>query len=414
MPWTKKVAFTLIAALITAGAAEFLSWAALTSIVPSRLRNRTTFRSPEDYIRAYRRAVRVPGASGRESRALRMFHPILGWDYPPDYRYQDDRGVRYAHGERGERVDPTFSFHTSRIATYGDSFCYCADVGDAHTWQTRLGESLGAGVLNFGVAGYGTDQAFLKYELNEAAAAPSIVMLCILPDDINRIVNVFRTFYAPGDRVGLTKPRYVLEGDSIKLLPNPITVSAEVTKLENPEFVRSLGAHDYWFQRDLQLPRLGFPYTWSLMEWRHIWRRYVAFGLALRFPPLRPAYPPGNLFEEKEPLLILCGITDEFVRVARLRGSEPVIVIMAHKELIRETLIMGRPRTEPLTDHLKAKGVRMIDLISDITAMKPSNTQLERWYEEHATPEGNAMTARLIGARLVEMGLVARGSSPPR
>jgi hypothetical protein len=400
IPRTKKAAFTLIAALMVMCFVEFLAWAALTRIVPSRLRNRAAFRAPEDYIRAYRNAVLGSGASGVLSRDLRMFHPDLGWDYPPNFHYKDERGVSYRHGPHGERSDGAFPFDTALIATYGDSFCYCADVGDPETWQTYLGETLGAGTLNFGVAGYGTDQAYLKYELNAAGARAPVAMLCILPDDINRIVNVFRTFYAPDDRVGLTKPRYVLEGASLRLLANPLSSSQDVAELEDPDFVRSLGERDYWFQRDVRLPHLGVPYIRSLILWRDIWWDYVAFGLALRFPALRPVGSPGNLFDEKEPLTLMCKITDAFAHTAKSRSAAPIIVIMAHKELIRETMTMGKSRAAPLTDHLKKKGYPFIDLIVEIAALNPSRADLDRWYDEHATPEGNRMTAGLIAGRL--------------
>jgi hypothetical protein len=76
---------------------------------------------------------------------------------------------------------------------------------------------------------------------------------------------------------------------------------------------------------------------------------------------------------------------------------------MAHKELIRETMTLGKSRAAPLTDHLKKKGYPFIDLIVEIAALNPSRKDLDLWYDEHATPEGNRMTAGLIAGRLKDL-----------
>ena len=42
-------------------------------------------------------------------------------------------------------------------------------------------------------------------------------------ENVNRVVNRYRPFYSPRSGVALSKPRFVLEGDGLRLLPNPVS-----------------------------------------------------------------------------------------------------------------------------------------------------------------------------------------------
>jgi len=410
----KRVVFWGILVLIVVGFAEIVSAILLYRLIPSRVRNRAAFRTAEDYAAAYRHSLARSASAARfqgekadnPSQAWpRMFHAVLGWDYPADTVYTDSLGVRYRHGPRGERHTCT-AFPVDLISTYGDSFTYCSDEPDCSTWQTYLGELLSANVLNFGVAGYGTDQAFLKCQLNEARVSAPIVILGILPDDINRSVNVFRTFYAPDAVLALTKPRYIGQGTRLRLLPNPITKVDNLVELENPAFLRELGRHDYWFTKWADASRLGFPYSVSLILWRKTLLEHLRQDLDLRAWGLTDRLYAGNLFEEEGPLSIMCHIVDLFAQVARERGARPVVVLMAHRELILETMRYGESRVQPLIRHLEDKGYPYVDLIRSFADMKPTRDDLDRWFREHATPEGNKMIARIIADRLRRDGVL--------
>lgn len=410
----KRIIFWSLLALILFGFVEIVSAILLYRFIPSRVRNRTAYRTAEDYAAAYRRSRAHSAALGARHAAiadnsdrpsLQMFHPMLGWDYPRDAVYTDALGVRYHHGPYGERRTCT-TFPVDLIAAYGDSFTYCSDEPDCSTWQTYLGELLRANVLNFGVAGYGTDQAFLKYELNEARLSTPVVILGILPDNINRSVNVFRTFYAPDAVLALTKPRYVRDNGAFRLLPNPVTSVEDVGRLEDPAFLRELGRNDYWFEKWLNVPRLGFPYSLSLFLWRKTLLEHLQQDLNLSAWGLPGRMYPGNLFEEPEPLAVMCHIVDLFVRIARERGARPVVVLMAHQELILETMRHGESRIQPLVRYLDDKGYPYVDLIQAFADMKPSRDDLNRWFREHATPDGNKIIARIIADQLRGNGIV--------
>jgi len=411
---TKRLIFWMIAVLLVIAALEVFSLVICRRFIPSRIAGRTAYRSAEDYIAAFKRArgERIRRAEGRndpgrekDRERLRMFHRVLGWDYPPSVEYKDVNGIRYSHGPWGERRTCT-SFRTNLIATFGDSFTYCSDVEDCRTWQTYLAKELRANVLNFGVAGYGTDQAYLKYEMNAPGISTPIVMLGILPDDINRVVNIFRTFYAPQGSLALTKPRYVQSGRGFRLVKNPVDRADDAKKLEDTEFVRKLGDMDYWFKKDMNRPRLGFPYLVSVIQWRKTLLQHLIFDLGLAREGSTGPFYPGNLFEEREPFEIMCHIVDLFVKTATARGAKPIIILMPHRELIAETLRHGVSRADSLARYLELKRYLFIDLIRAMARMRPTEDQLNEWYLEHATPEGNRITARIIAEYLRKKDLL--------
>ena len=49
-------------------------------------------------------------------------------------------------------------------------------------------------MLNFGVGGYGLDQALLRFSAESAAFHPQVVLIGVIADDVLRGVNVFGRF----------------------------------------------------------------------------------------------------------------------------------------------------------------------------------------------------------------------------
>ncbi len=346
---------------------------------------------PQDWPRLVRAA-----ATGNQGGSLVLFHPVLGWDYPQRLIYEDAAGVSYSHGSQGERLCLT-NFDTTLISAYGDSFAYCAEVGDKDTWENFLGEKLRTNVLNFGVGGYGTDQALLKYELYEGKPT-KIVMLCVLPENVNRVVSIYRPFYTYSDPLRLTKPMFRKEGEKISLIRNPITSAAELSKLDEEQFLEELGKVDYWYQLDKKLPKFEFPYFLSFLAWRGpVFSELVAQTSRFSNSKVRR---PWNLFDEDAPLSIMCHIADRFVATARARGSEPLIVMMPYKDFITEMTDNGVERVANFAEYLSRKGHPFLDAGKSVAEMKPSKKDLENWYEGHATAEGNRILADILSQYL--------------
>lgn len=405
-PSRLKIAiFRLIAAVPALVTLEVASYLLMENMVPSRIRARTGHGKIDFYLPQQRKKPDRPPVFVRESAKtdrrnageparLMMFHPVLGWDYPPGISYRDVDGILYSHDQNGSRRVCT-SYGNTSVATYGDSFTYGHDVGDEDTWQTFLAKRLESNVLNFGVGGYGTDQAYLKYELQRHIHT-RIVMLGIWPENINRVVNVYRPFYRYGSALALTKPIFTKDGNHFKLVPNPLKSVADVSKLRDADFLKKLGKLDYWYQFDKRLPAIAFPYTLSLLKWREPVLGQIALSLSRTFPSASRVQYPWNLFDEPKPFAIMRHIVDLFVETARTRNSFPIVVILPHRDDVRELMEYRISRIAGLVNYLEAKHYPYINVIRSIADRNPTPTELERWFAGHTSKEGNKIVADIV------------------
>ncbi len=405
----KKILFWALALAPLLVLVEVVSYVVLTRSVPTRIRARAE-KGSIDFHAAQRRkeSVRAPRVIKRAAHHLptdgsrgsrfALFHSALGWDYPPGIVYEGLDGTIYTHGAMGERRTMT-SFPVTSVATYGDSFTYCMNAADDETWQTYLGRALGTNILNFGVVGYGTDQAFLKYRLHRDIDT-DLVLLCVWPENINRAVNIYRPFYNYDEPMRLTKPMMVRSSNGFKILPNPISNVWELSLLDERWFLEDLGKRDYWYRLDQRLPRVGPPYTAAVFQWRvPIWK-HLGLSLSKLTGREGPVSFPWNLYEEETPSAVMCRLADLFVETARARGSQPIIVMLPHKDDVRELMDYGAARHEPFVAHLKSKGYHYIDAIRAMAAKNPTPERLDSWYHGHAAPAGNRIVAEILAEEI--------------
>ena len=150
------------------------------------------------------------------------------------------------------------------VSLYGDSFTFGVGVGNEDAFGNVLSRLLGCRVANYGTPGYGTDQATLRFERNEADEAP-VVILAHLTENIARNVNQARQLLHPKSRYGL-KPRFVLRTEGgLELVP-----LADMT----PERFDDLIAHPNQYLRheyflpggDSGVAVLRFPFSLSVLR----------------------------------------------------------------------------------------------------------------------------------------------------
>ena len=141
----------------------------------------------------------------------------LGWEPKPKTkgtkRNRLDQEWQWSINERGARYNQKFQVNASPyIAAFGDSYTFGDEVNDDNTWEYYLSLQLKRYVANYGVGGYGTDQALLRYQkkLNEGLR-PTFAILGIYQSNFNRVVNRFRPFYNvnTGFKLGF-KPEFTL------------------------------------------------------------------------------------------------------------------------------------------------------------------------------------------------------------
>ena len=102
----------------------------------------------------------------------------LGWISPIEER--DKIGARKIND----------IYESNCIDMFGDSFTFSAEVTSEFAWPKQLSKIIGCKVNNFGVGGYGSDQATLRHDLTPAFS--KVTVLNHLSENIMRNVNQLR------------------------------------------------------------------------------------------------------------------------------------------------------------------------------------------------------------------------------
>jgi hypothetical protein len=148
-----------------------------------------------------------------------QFEPVLGWGIRPNLTV-DHRGATYTSNDIGIRALRSYSLDPpegiTRIAAFGPSFTHGDEASDEATWTYLLEQARPElEVMNWGVGGYGTDQAYLRYKDQGARYAPHIVLIGYEDENMYRNVSRFRPFYQSRSERPLTKPVFALEGEGL-------------------------------------------------------------------------------------------------------------------------------------------------------------------------------------------------------
>jgi hypothetical protein len=164
--------------------------------------------------------------SGNWSESYLVFDPELGWvvgrsrESDDGLYFSSEEGIRSA--KPGVRLaDRKAPF---RIAIIGDSNAFSLEVPFEHSWGAYLEAMLGADVqiLNFGVNGYGVDQAVLRLERDVHQWSPDIVILAMIQHDLIRSMSVYPFVTFPAWKMPFAKPRMIQEAGRLVSLNTPL------------------------------------------------------------------------------------------------------------------------------------------------------------------------------------------------
>lgn len=326
-------------------------------------------------VRARNAAVlrRTPAAA-----AYLVSDTLLGWTVGPSRRSADGRYLSSAEGLRSARAGQRFAADATRprIALVGDSYTFGLEVPFEDTWGVRLERELGgrAAVLNFGVDGYGVDQAYLRYRRDVRPWRPAIAILGFINHDLYRSLSVYSFITFPAWGFPFGKPRFVLRGDGLALLNVP--VPAPEALLAAPSAAA--------------LPFIAYDPGYVPEQWE--WRlgdgsRLLRF-VASRFPRWPAATPPG-----RDGLVALnSALTLAFARQARADGTVPIVAYFPSR-----SDFAGQDRSSAMAvlARLGAAGVTAVDLTGCVARLGVDVAFLPG--RPHYSPAGNAAVARCLG-----------------
>jgi hypothetical protein len=311
---------------------------------------------------------------------------MLGWTVRPD-------GVAplYRSNSQGIRTDPSRVFRKElpedrlRIAAVGDSFVHCDDVPLEATWPYQLErERDDLETLNFGVPGFGTDQAYLRWRRDARPFLADVTILGIWPEDICRNVSHVRYYLNPASDFGL-KPRFELLDGSLRLIGiEEVGDAGLIRTLSAPEDDPALARVDGWYSADETTPR---------------WHDCIRTARALRsFSSLleRKHRRDAIYWSETDPAVaVTLAIAERFAADVREQGSIPLVVVFPMRSMLPEIATRG---SLPIVGRLAARGVATLD-VSPVFAAQPDPATLFT-ASGHLAEGGNRIVAREILSRI--------------
>lgn len=314
----------------------------------------------------------------------------LGWSLAPD-----GRAGNATTNIQGARGGPISGYAAAvppgkaRILSFGDSFVHCDEVGDAETWQAQL-EALRTDleVVNFGVPGYGTDQAFLRWRRESKTLRSTISILAIWPEDICRNLNQNRLYLALHGGAQ-AKPRFALRGTELVELPCAFASFEQAARASTGIDARRWFAEDHWWREREQEERIWYS------------SRLVRLGASMLAARARREERLA-MYRGRDPRAneITVAICRRFRDEALALGTQPVVLLIPMRDLLPE--FPGGERALPLVQQLAEASVEVWDLspvfasAKDLDALNPPRA--------HMTRAGNAAIAAWLAEKVARRG----------
>ena len=355
-------------------------------------------------------SARIDQLLAPDSLRREVIDPELGWRYRPGYARGADR-INEQGTRNLRRYAPVPPPDAVRVAVFGDSFVYGNEVGTADSWPSRV-EAIDPRfeVPNYGVGGYGADQALLRYRRDGLTLHPQIVVLGFTPDDLRRLVNVYRRFI--DDREWpLAKPRFTLDDrGALQLIPSPLQRPADYERLRaQPWLVRELGRHDAWYAPEI--------YQDPLFDWSGAVRLASSLVVRLRqhFLGDNRLVAHGVFNTDAEAFRIQVAIFREFAAEVAQNGARPLLLFLPDAGAYTQARA-GRPTLyAPLVAALRGAGIDYLDTApAFVAAAEHEDASSFFMPGGHYSPRGNAIVAAALVPALRALGDagVARATRP--
>jgi hypothetical protein len=349
--------------------------------------------------------------------AFLLWHPDLtevrrAWDADVG-RWDDEIGWPSAQEDVSPPRDRTGAKLNSEfpeighacISAYGDSFVWGDDIPLADGWLEQLSHQLGCRVVNYGVSGYGTDQAYIRFTRKTADEAP-VTLLGIFPENLMRNVNHYRGFMGFGLHPYFLKGRFVLDGaGGLEWIPRP--------RLDADGFVALHREAAEVVPRDYLLPdtrdgpaTLRFPYVRTVVHvalMRRLWERLGGRPIWSEF--FLPDHPSGAL-------ALTAAIGEAFAHEAQRRRKRTLVVMLPSASSFEGRAKFGEPEYLPLIVALAARGVDVFDPAPALLAALGQRSYCDLYSipaacQGHFGSAGSVLVAQVVAAELRRRGLIA-------
>jgi hypothetical protein len=274
-------------------------------------------------LRPYRLPVKRVAAAvqkyGQAADTMIVYDSDLGWRPRPNAR--NEESFHNAAGLRVEAAGRNFApLRTPgivRIALFGDSFVYGSEVEYSDTWAFHLARRLETRgepveILNFGVPGYGTDQAYLRWVQSGAAYAPDLVIFGMQLENMHRNANLVRPFYIPVVDLPFSKPRFIAGNGQWRLINQPAVPPERL-----PELIERFDRWEFHEEEAFYKPE-----RYESKPWMH--SRLLALGVTTFVERAAAAPRDDELTLEKQELTFR--ILSDFAQRVESRGARFLVL----------------------------------------------------------------------------------------
>jgi len=342
---------------------------------------------------------RSPSVTAVEfDRYMSIRDSLLGWPA----RRTDEEGAEIIES----RPIPAYPTAGNEcVSLYGDSFTYGDEVDHSEAWSNVLSMRARCRVGNYGIGGYGTDQAYLRFVKNTHDSA-KVSILGIFPENVLRNVNRYRYFLDARTTFSL-KPRFILENDQLKLV--------EMPAWSQEEFLLATRVPDKAFEHETFLPdsefgpvSLSFPYTWKA----------VKLFLSDRARSAMLGHTSWEVFYRDDhptrALRITSEIAEQFVKTGRSRGKSAFVLIYPTARSFKQFKETGELVTRPLVDDLGRRNIPTLDLHEEFGKRVEQQAFCDLLTQPticagHFNPKGNVMVSEIVHEYLIGMKLLEAG-----
>ena len=316
----------------------------------------------------------------------RTYDSVLGWkinsngEAPPLY-FSSTYGSRVTENEYQKKT----SLEKADIITIGDSFTHGDEVACEDSWPYILGELANKDVVNFGVSGYGIDQAILRYMYSPIDT--DTVILGIIPGDFERATNiVYRGIYYGGIK---SKPMFYFKDDESYELRNQPCLSG--MDLWN-EF--NLGSQSNFFKYDKSYDDVLFK--------NELLDSFISYRILKMFK-YRHDYIKPSIYLKKNNdsnYNYILKILKVFYEECKKNADFPIILLLDNNNTFSDRKKYTRPWHNIIVD-LKEIGFFVIEPLNNIVKMHNDNpNSIINNGGVHYTPLANEMIAKHIQHKL--------------
>lgn len=268
---------------------------------------------------------------------------------------------------------------------FGDSFSHSDEVLDNETWGEILGKKMECPIYNYGVSGFGSDQALLKLKriLAHSTNNPDkskTIFFGVYQEMLRRNLSASWVFYCCPDKKNSLKPYFISEdGKSLKLneIPDSLILNNVIKHHE----------YDYYYPHYHN--KITFPFLISILK--NLYSRLSTSNSK------EIIYPGHVVYSITEALQIQKLIMLEASKIANKIGYDIVFLFFPTPDQAFDNLNYYKFFHNEIVKLFNLNNnVKVIDLYPELVKKSALTNRSLRATEGHYNAEGNQYIADII------------------